>query len=74
VVEIGEIQVLPKHQNRGIGRGILSDVIKDARKKGKSASLYLGLKNDAAFRLYERLGFRETDRSDTHIFMTYGTD
>jgi len=71
VVEIGEIQVLPKHQNRGIGTSIVSDVIESAKKNSKCASLYLGLKNQGALRLYKRLGFEETARSDTHIFMTY---
>jgi GNAT superfamily N-acetyltransferase len=71
VVEIGEIQVLPEHQNRGIGTRILSDVIECAKNEGKPAALYLGLKNQGALRLYERLGFEETGRSDTHIFMTH---
>lgn len=71
VLEIGEIQVLPKRQNRGIGTRILSDVIMCAKKEGKCASLHLGLKNESAFRLYKRLGFEETARSDIQIFMTH---
>jgi GNAT superfamily N-acetyltransferase len=70
VIEIGEIQVLPDRQNRGLGARILLDVIERAKKEGKRASLHLGLKNQGAFRLYKRLGFKETGRSDTHIFMT----
>ena len=71
VVEIGEIQMLRKCQNGGIGTRILSNVVECAKRKGKRASLHLGLKNQGAFRLYERLGFEETARSDTHIFMTH---
>jgi GNAT superfamily N-acetyltransferase len=71
LVEVGEIQVLPAYQNQGIGTRILADVIECGRKKGKSTSLSLGLKNDAALRLYERLGFVETDRSSTHILMIH---
>ena len=70
-IEIGEIQVLPKYQNGGIGTRMLSRVIERAKKEGKRASLHLGLKNQGAFRLYERLGFEETARSDTHIYMTH---
>ena len=70
-IEIGEIQVLPDFQNRGIGSHILCSVIELARNEGKRASLHLGLKNYGAFRLYERLGFEETARSDTHIYMTH---
>lgn len=71
VVEIRELQVLPQRQNRGIGTHILSDVIERATKEEKPASLHLGLKNQGALRLYERLGFEETGRSDTHIYMTH---
>jgi ribosomal protein S18 acetylase RimI-like enzyme len=70
-IEIGEIQVLPECQNGGIGTRILSNVLAAAKRKDKRVSLYLGLKNQGAFRLYERLGFEETGRSDTHIFMTH---
>ena len=71
VVEIGEIQVLPECQNRGLGGRILSDVVEHAGKEGKRAALFLGIKNQGAFRLYQRLGFEETGRSDTHIFMSH---
>jgi GNAT superfamily N-acetyltransferase len=71
IIEIGEIQVLPVHQGHGIGTRILSDVIQRAKIGRKRASLCLGLKNHRAFQLYERLGFQETGRSDTHIFMTH---
>ena len=71
IVEIREIQVMPEQQRRGIGTLILSDVVRRAKNEGKCASLYFGLKNQGAFQLYERLGFQETGRSDTHIFMTH---
>lgn len=70
-IEIGEMQVLPECQNGGIGSRILANVIECAKKEGKRASLHLGLKNQGAFRLYKRLGFEETARSATHIYMTH---
>ena len=71
LVEVSEIQVLPGHQNRGIGTRVLSDVIAGAQERGQDVTLYLGIKNTAALRLYKRLGFDETKRSDSQIFMTH---
>lgn len=68
-VEVEEIQILPSFQNRGIGRQVLQDVIDDAQKLQRSVFLSLGLRNEAAHRLYKSLGFREISRSDTHIHM-----
>lgn len=71
VIEVNEIQVLPELQNRGVGGRVLGDVIAQAAQRQKQVRLYLGLKNQGALRLYRRLGFVETARSDTHIFMTH---
>ncbi|MGH8226669.1 MAG: GNAT family N-acetyltransferase [Steroidobacteraceae bacterium] len=65
-VEIGEIQVRPPEQGRGIGTHVLSDVIARSHSRRKSVSLSDGLRNERARRLYERLGFREVAQSDTH--------
>ncbi|HVN87486.1 MAG TPA: GNAT family N-acetyltransferase [Candidatus Binatia bacterium] len=65
-VEIGEIQVAPSHQNRGIGTRVLLEVIADAHRRSKPVRLRVGLKNEHAFRLYQRLGFRHVALSDTH--------
>jgi ribosomal protein S18 acetylase RimI-like enzyme len=70
-VEIGEIQVEPRSQNRGIGTRVLIDIIADADRRRKSVRLYVGLKNDNAFRLYQRLGFRQVARTETHDFMEH---
>ena len=69
-VEVGEIQVLPRFQNQGIGRRVLQEIIGAAHKLGKPVSLSLGLRNEAAYRLYSSLRFQETGRSDTHIHMS----
>ena len=58
-VEIAEIQILPDQQVHRLGTRVLEDVIDSARMKNKRVSLYLGLKNLGAFRVYERLGFQE---------------
>ena len=69
IVEVGEIQIQPSHQNRGVGTNVLKDVIADAHQRGKSVRLRVGLKNAKALRLYERLGFRRVTETETHHHM-----
>jgi GNAT superfamily N-acetyltransferase len=69
--EVGEIQIHPDFQGAGLGTRVLNDVIAASKGLGKPVTLYLGLKNARAHKLYLRLGFRETGRSDTHIFMKH---
>lgn len=70
-LELAEIQIDPAQQNRGLGSRVITDVIALAHEQNKRLSLYLGLKNQHAFRLYQRLGFQEVGRSNTHIFMAH---
>lgn len=70
-VEIGEIQIEPSHQGRGLGTSVLLDVIAEASGQGRSVRLSVGLKNERAISLYERLGFRLEGESDTHRHMRY---
>jgi ribosomal protein S18 acetylase RimI-like enzyme len=70
-VEVGEIQIMPTRQNRGIGSRILQDIIDRAQKQGKKVILSVGLKNDRAFQLYQRLGFRTVAQSETHNHMVF---
>ncbi len=68
-VEVAEIQVHPSHQNRGLGTCVLRDVIATAGDRRKAVRLRLGLENDKALRLYQRLGFRLVAQSETHNHM-----
>jgi GNAT superfamily N-acetyltransferase len=68
-LEVGEIQVQPAAQNRGVGTVVLKDVIARAHEGRKSVQLRVGLKNERAYRLYERLGFHCVDRTETHYHM-----
>ena len=65
-VEVGEIQICPPYQGRGIGSSLLRDTVSKAHASGKKVTLATGLKNDRAFSLYRRLGFDHTGRTDTH--------
>ncbi len=68
-VEIGEIQIQPTHQNLGVGTRVLRDIVARAHQQHKKVSLSVALKNDRAYQLYQRLGFRQVARTDTHNHM-----
>ena len=65
-VEIGELQIQPSHQNRAIGGRILNDIVDQAHKRGKSVRLSVALKNEQAYRFYQRYGFRLVSTTETH--------
>lgn len=68
-IEVGEIQIQPSYQGRGIGTRLLSDTVDRAHARRKKVSLSTGLKNHRAFQLYQRLGFRHVAQTDTHNHM-----
>jgi ribosomal protein S18 acetylase RimI-like enzyme len=70
-LDVGEIQIQPSHQSQGIGSRILKDTIAQAHKQGKKVTLSVGLKNDRALQLYQRLGFRKVAQSETHQHMVF---
>jgi ribosomal protein S18 acetylase RimI-like enzyme len=69
-VEIGEMQIQPSNQNQGIGAQVLRDVIDRAHSQGKSVVLSVGLKNDRAYRFYQRMGFRHVRNAATHSILS----
>lgn len=69
-VEVGEIQIQPSHQNQGIGSRVLQDTIARAHEQRKKVLLSVALKNERAYRLYQRMGFQKIAHNETHILMT----
>jgi ribosomal protein S18 acetylase RimI-like enzyme len=65
-IEIGEIQISPPYQGRGIGSLLLRDSMNKAQVSGRKVSLATGLKNYRAFSLYRRLGFNHAGQTETH--------
>ena len=57
-LELDDLFILPRFQNRGIGTATLQKFI---RESGKTISFYVFSRNVGAVRLYERLGFRATE-------------
>ena len=68
-VEVGEIQVHPSYQGRGIGTRLLQDTIAQAHAQRKKVSLSTVLQNHRAIKLYQRLGFVHVAQTETHHHM-----
>lgn len=69
-IYVGNIELKPEVQRRGIGTAILKAVQQRAAIKGVPVTLQV-LKVNPARALYERLGFRETGQTETHHLMAW---
>lgn len=67
VPELKNLHVQPAHRGTGIGSAIAHAAEEAARDHGRIA-LAVGLDNPAARRLYERLGYRGTGRTETYTY------
>jgi ribosomal protein S18 acetylase RimI-like enzyme len=65
---IAYIAILPAYQRRGIGSYLIRKVIQEAESRDIPVRLQT-LKVNPVRELYERLGFRITGSTDTHILM-----
>jgi len=70
-IEIGEIQIVPAEQGRGIGTRLLRVVLASGVTSQRSVVLSVGLKNVRARELYSRLGFTLTGEDGTHAHMLW---
>ena len=70
---LANIEILPPHQNRGLGTRIIEDILASARRDCLPVRLQV-LKANPARRLYERLGFVVTGETDTHYLMRYSPE
>jgi ribosomal protein S18 acetylase RimI-like enzyme len=62
------VEIHPAFQSQGIGTAIISQILADGVKKGKSVRLQV-LKVNPAKRLYDRLGFSVIEETSTHYIM-----
>lgn len=69
-IRVENIELLPAHQNKGIGTAILVSVQQRAAGRNLPVSLQV-LKVNPARRLYERLGFRQIGETETHYQMVW---
>jgi ribosomal protein S18 acetylase RimI-like enzyme len=71
-VFLGEVQILPEYQNRGIGSELVIGELAHAKSLGKPLRLQVLRANDRARALYERLGFRLIGETEHHFQMISG--
>ncbi|MEP7218528.1 MAG: GNAT family N-acetyltransferase [Bacteroidota bacterium] len=64
-VLLRQISIAPDYGNRGIGTRIIRMVIDDAERRSMPVRLRV-LRQNPAKQLYERLGFREIEATETH--------
>lgn len=68
-LHVYQIMILPEHQGCGIGRKCMVTIIEEARQLDLPVELQALIVNPRAIAFYLRLGFKETDRSKTHVHM-----
>jgi ribosomal protein S18 acetylase RimI-like enzyme len=69
-IRIIDIALLPEFRNAGIGSALLEDLQSEAARVGKPLRIHVERYNRALL-LYQRLGFREIDRSEIHLLMEW---
>jgi ribosomal protein S18 acetylase RimI-like enzyme len=62
------LEIAPPWQGRGMGAQVIEDIIKAANMRGLTTRLQV-LKVNPARRLYERLGFKRVEETQTHHIM-----
>ncbi|MCB0337694.1 MAG: GNAT family N-acetyltransferase [Bdellovibrionales bacterium] len=67
-ITLSEIVIQPRYQGLGIGSSLLQDLISEAVSSQLPLRL-LVLKKNHAKNLYQRLGFKDYDSTDTHYCM-----
>jgi ribosomal protein S18 acetylase RimI-like enzyme len=65
VLYVSALAVLPEHRGRGIGTALIGRVLAGAERLGLGVALDAGIEDEAALKLYERLGFRAVDTRRT---------
>ena len=67
-VHVMDIALLPEFRGRGVGTGLIEELLDEAARDGKLASIYVE-KENPALALYERLGFRPAGEHGVYLLM-----
>lgn len=71
-IEVLDIALVEKFQNRGIGAAILTSLLHQAADSQRPVRLAVLESNHGALRLYHRLGFEITDANSPFLHMEWG--
>lgn len=67
-IVVHELVLSPDFQGQGIGSQVLKGIIEDAKLKGLPIKLQV-LRENHAYNLYRKFGFKDTGSTDTHFLM-----
>jgi ribosomal protein S18 acetylase RimI-like enzyme len=67
-IQLHQLFILPEYQRRGIGSGLLEDLLTEAGQSGLPVRLRV-LRVNPAKGLYERYGFRVTSEEPERFYM-----
>ncbi len=70
-VNITEIHIIPEYRGQGVGSQIINGILRDEKNQNKTISIGCFLLNQRAKNLYERLGFKIVNETETHYVMEY---
>lgn len=68
-LQLVDIALLPEHRGAGVGGRLIRALLTEADRTGKPVCLHVARDNRRARRLYERLGFVVTQRSEIYDAM-----
>jgi ribosomal protein S18 acetylase RimI-like enzyme len=71
---LANVEILPAFQGRGVGTGIVRDLLAEARARDLPVTLQVLKENPRARRLYERLGFVVTGETETRVHLMSTAD
>ena len=69
-IRIMDIAVAPAFRGRGIGTGLIEELMAEARSSGRSVSIHVEMQNPARS-LYERLGFVPAGEHGVYVLMKW---
>ena len=72
-IRIMDIALLPENRRRGIGTGLLRELLDEGARTGKRVTVHVEQFNPAR-RLYERLGFRWARDVGVYVLMQWSPD
>ena len=67
-IRIMDIALLPEHRHRGIGGGLLRDLLEEAAATGRRLTIHVERYNPA-LRLYQRLGFKPVGEIGVYLLL-----
>lgn len=70
-LNITEIHIISEYRGKGIGSQVINDIIMDEKNNNKTISIACFILNQKAKNLYERLGFKIMNETETHYLMQY---